>query len=65
MSAEPTTIISPAAWRYARERARIETRPVVEILARMLRLGIAADMAEMLTVRGQRKRGERTLPKAA
>lgn len=48
-----------AALRYARERARIERRPVGEIVARMLRLGIEADVSASLTIRGQRKLGER------
>jgi hypothetical protein len=52
-------LIPIAALRYARERAAIEGRPVAEILARPLRHGIAADTAELLTVRGQRKIAER------
>jgi len=48
--ADPTPLISPAAWRYARERARIEGRPVAEIIARMLKLGVEADIRHSLRV---------------
>jgi hypothetical protein len=62
MSAAPPTIISPAAWRYSTAGARIEGRPVVEILRRMLVLGIEADIREALSIRrGQRQHERRKL----
>jgi hypothetical protein len=53
-------ILSPAVRRYVRERVRKERRPPREIIARILRPGVEADVRAALTIgRGQRRPGVR------
>jgi hypothetical protein len=58
-------LIPPRVMAYATDCARRERLPVATVLRRMISLSVAADMAEGLTVRGERVRASRNEQRAA